>query len=83
MTSSAQTAEAESSRLNASRITLASFMRELLAQRGDDPRQKKGCLGTLFGTVYGLLAVALTELVDLFGGLQNMLLAGVKRMRLA
>ena len=46
--------------------------------------KKKGARGTLFRTICGaLLAVALTELVDLLGGLQDVLLAGVKRMRLA
>ena len=52
-------------------------------------RQKKGCRGTLFDllgvepALCLLAAVALTELVDLFGGLQDVLLTGVKRMRLA
>ena len=46
--------------------------------------KKKGCRGTLFRYLCsGLLAVALTELVDLLGGLQDVLLAGVKRVRLA
>jgi len=46
--------------------------------------KKKGCRGHPFRNQYSrLLAVALTELVDLFRGLQNVLLARVKRMRLA
>jgi hypothetical protein len=46
-------------------------------------RQKKGCQGTLFENHDSLLAVALTELVDLFCGLQNVLLTGIEGVRLA
>jgi hypothetical protein len=46
-------------------------------------RQKKGCQGTLFGYCKNLLAVALTELVDLFCGLQDVLLTGIEWVRLA
>ena len=60
-----------------------------MAGNGHYFRQKKGCLRTLFCVsarrILGqeLLAVTLTELVHLLGGLQDVLLAGVKRVRLA
>ena len=52
-------------------------------------RQKKGAPGHLFEFLSALalgellLAVALAKLVDLLGGLQDVLLAGVERVRLA
>ena len=44
---------------------------------------KKGARSTLFRIRTALLAVTLAELVDLPRGLQDMLFAGVKRMRIA
>jgi len=57
-------------------------MDRLLDAKADYSRRKKGCLGTLFEFLNSqagssLLAVALTELVDLLGGLQDVLLAGI------
>ncbi len=58
-------------------------MGELLGYRALYSRQKKRCLSTLCKYGCRLLAVTLTKLVDLLGSLQNVLLAGVERMRLA
>ena len=58
-------------------------MCELLSAGAVYSRQKKGCQGTRRGNLFELFAVALAKLVDLLRGLQNVLLAGVERMRLA
>lgn len=59
-------------------------MRELLGAGAVYSRQKKRVPWHPFRKRFShLLAVALTELVDLFRGLQNVLLARVKRVRLA
>ena len=77
-------AQALSTRLDIRIRKLANFMHELLGGAVNYSRQKIGCLDTLFKILPRLLiTVALTELVDLLGGLQDVLLTGVKRMRLA
>jgi len=46
-------------------------------------QKKKGAEAPLVNTVKSLFTVTLAKFVDLLRSLQNMLLAGVKRMRLA